>query len=350
MKKIVPVVLLLVVGAGAGIVGYRRYLASEHAAAVGVLRIHGNVDIRDAQLAFFGQEHIEKVLVEEGDRVEKGQLLATLHTERLEAQIASTTARIAAQRAVVARLENGTRPQEIEQARSKVAAAEARVANAQREIDRLQATAKSGASSAQELDDAQSRLDVERADLKVQQEVLALAIEGPRKEDIAEAHAMLESLQSDLVLQQRQLADSELHAPANGVIQSRILEPGEMAAPERPVFTLALTDPKWVRAWVPEPDLGRIALGMQAKVTSDSFGGRAYDGQVGFISPVAEFTPKSVETDELRTKLVYQVRVFVNDPKDELRLGMPVTVDVDTASGGKDAPADPPVDGTGERR
>ena len=104
------------------------------------------------------------------------------------------------------------------------------------------------------------------------------------------------------------------------------------SSPERPVFTLALTDPKWVRAWVPEPDLGRIALGMRATIRSDSFGGRTYEGRVGFISPVAEFTPKSVETRELRTRLVYQVRVIVEDPADELRLGMPVTVDVNGSS------------------
>jgi HlyD family secretion protein len=113
-----------------------------------------------------------------------------------------------------------------------------------------------------------------------------------------------------------------------------------MASPTRPAFTLALTDPKWIRAYVPEPDLGRVALGMQAKIRSDSFGDRAYDGWVGFISPVAEFTPKTVETSELRTRLVYEVRVYVEDPQDELRLGMPVTVDVDTEGGTDHAPAE----------
>jgi HlyD family secretion protein len=124
-----------------------------------------------------------------------------------------------------------------------------------------------------------------------------------------------------------------LTSPATGVIQNRILEPGEMASPSRPVVTLALTDPKWVRAYLPEPDLGRINLGMKAKVLSDSFPGQTFEGWIGFISPVAEFTPKTVETEDLRTKLVYEVRVFVHDSKDLLRLGMPVTVIVDhTAS------------------
>jgi HlyD family secretion protein len=124
-----------------------------------------------------------------------------------------------------------------------------------------------------------------------------------------------------------------LTSPASGVIQNRILEPGEMASPNRPVVTLALTDPKWVRAYVPGPDLGRINLGMKARILSDSFPDQTFEGWIGFISPTAEFTPKTVETEDLRTKLVYEVRVFVHDLKDLLRLGMPVTVIVDcTAS------------------
>ena len=104
-----------------------------------------------------------------------------------------------------------------------------------------------------------------------------------------------------------------------------------MASPTRPVVTLALTDPKWVRAYVSEPDLGRINLGMKAKILSDSFPDQSFEGWIGFISPVAEFTPKTVETEDLRTKLVYEVRVFVHDSNDLLRLGMPVTVIVDRA-------------------
>jgi len=338
MKKIVVVVLLVALGAAAGVVGYHRYLDREREAAVGALRIFGNVDIRDAQLAFFGQESIAEVLVEEGDRVEANQLLARLRTDRLRAEIANTEARIAAQQAVVHRLENGTRPQEITQARAQVGAAEVRVANAERVFDRVQRTSESGASSAQELDDARAALDVARATLKVEQEALALALEGPRQEDIEQARSTLAALRAELALLQQRLSDSELRAPRKGVIQTRILEPGEMASPDRPVLTLALTDPKWVRAYVPEPDLGRIRLGMRAEIRSDSLGGRTYEGWVGFVSPVAEFTPKSVETEELRTRLVYETRVFVKDPDDELRLGMPVTVDVDAAGGTNHAP------------
>lgn len=334
MKRILVVVLLLGLGAAAGVLVYQKLLANRRDAAVGALRLHGNIDVRDAQLAFFGQERIARVLVEEGDHVEAGQLLATLHTERLQAEIDATTARIGAQQALVDKLEHGTRPEEVAQARAALAAADVRVHNAEQRIARVQATAESGASSAQDLDDATAALAVAKAEQQVQQQALALAQAGPRQEDRSQAAAMLAALRADLMLLQRRLADSELHAPQPGVIQSRILEPGEMASPERAVLTLALTAQKWVRAYVPEPELGRIQIGMRASVRSDSFGGRVYDGQIGFVSPVAEFTPKAVETDELRTQLVYEVRVLVRDPGGELPLGMPVTVDVDTSTPG----------------
>jgi len=329
MKKVL-IAIVLVAAVGAAVILAPR-LAGEREDAGGGLTLHGNVDIRDAQLAFFGQERIAEVLVEEGDRVAAGQPLARQRTERLQAEIAGAEARIAAQQALLLRLENGTRPEEIAQARARAAAAQVSAASAERAIERLRATAASGASSAQESDDAEAGLELARAALQVEEEALALALAGPRAEDVAQARAALEALQAELALLRQRLDDTELRAPSPGVVQTRILEPGEMASPERPVLTLALTDPKWVRAYVPEPELGRAALGLRARVRSDSFGGRDHAGWVGFVSPVAEFTPKAVETEELRTRLVYEVRVFVEDPSDELRLGMPVTVEIEAA-------------------
>jgi len=331
--------LLLLAAGSTAVILWRRHVAGEGAQASGMLRLFGNVDVRDAQLAFQDQGELASVAVEEGDEVAAGALLATLDTSRLADQIDAAKARVAAQESEVQRLDNGSRPQEIEAARAALAGAEARSANLKSQIARLESTAASGASSAQELDDARSALDVAEAARREKDAALQLAVEGPRAEDVARAKATLEALRADLALLQRHLADAELHAPSPGVVQSRLLEPGEIASPERPVLTLALTEPKWVRAFVPEPELGRVAPGMGAKVRSDSFGGRAYDGWVGFVSPVAEFTPKAVETQELRTKLVYEVRVYVRDPRGELRLGMPVTVDVDVAGGTGHAPA-----------
>jgi HlyD family secretion protein len=169
-------------------------------------------------------------------------------------------------------------------------------------------------------------MDSAQARLEVAEKALDMAQIGPRKEDVAQGEAQLRANQSQLELLRRQLADSELVAPSDAVVRSRLLEPGEMVSPQRPVLNLAILDPKWVRAYVSEPDLGRIHAGMKASVSTDSFPGRALSGWVGFISSVAEFTPKTVQTPELRSSLVYEIRVFVQDPQDEMRLGMPATV------------------------
>src|SRR6202022_2604047 len=159
------------------------------------------------------------------------------------------------------------------------------------------------------------------------------------REDIAQGEAQLRADQAQLALLQQQLKDADLLAPLDAVVRSRIVEPGEMASPQKSAFTLAITDPKWVRVYVAETDLGVVREGMSAAVTVDAFHGRSFPGWVGFISSVAEFTPKSVETTELRSSLVYEVRVFVRDPGDELRLGMPATVQLPLQRHNASAPA-----------
>ncbi len=290
--------------------------------------LYGNVDLRQVNLAFNGNERIENILVQEGDRVTKGQVLGTLEMERLKASVEVAEARVQAQKHVVERMQNGSRPEEIEQARANVQASIADSANARRIYERLKITAGKGASSQQDMETAKANLDVAEAKLRVNQKALDLALLGPRQEDKAEAKAVLRANEGDLAVLKQQLAWATLLSPTDGVVQNRILEPGEMASPQRPVLNIAIIDPKWVRAYVPEPDLGRIHLGMRALVFSDSYPKKKYDGWVGFISPIAEFTPKSVETTELRTSLVYEIRIFVTDPADELRLGMPATVKV----------------------
>jgi HlyD family secretion protein len=180
--------------------------------------------------------------------------------------------------------------------------------------------------------------------VKNSQESLRLILAGPREEDIATAKAQLDAAEADLALLQRQLRDSELIAPTDGVIRSRLMEPGELATPQRPVVSIAIADPKWVRAYVSETDLGRVNVGMRASVSIDSAPDHAIDGSVGFISSTAEFTPKTVQTEELRTSLVYEVRIFVQDAEDRLRLGMPATVRIDTTQERTSA-TNPPASG-----
>jgi len=322
-KLLIIVVILLVAAASVSWWIFERHGASSE------LVLYGNIDLRQVQLAFNNSERIAAVLVQEGDHVRKGQVLARLDTSRLEPQVAQAAAQAAAQLQVVTRLRNGSRPEEIAQARANVESAKADLVNAQRQYERYKSASEASAGRAvrqQDVDAAKAALDVASAKLAVNQKALDLAVLGPRKEDIAENEARLRANEAQLALLRRQLTDSELIAPADAVVRTRIMEPGEMATPQSPVFSLAIIDPKWVRAYISEPDLGKIRPGMAASVGVDAFPKRRFDGWIGFISPVAEFTPKSVQTEELRTSLVYEVRVFVKDPADELRLGMPASV------------------------
>jgi HlyD family secretion protein len=295
----------------------------------GRLTLYGNVDIREARLSFNASEHVDRILVQEGDRVTKGQLLAVLHRELMEAEREQAAALVEAQRQVVAKLESGARPEEIDKARADLEAARARARSARDTWQRLERLAKKKLASPEEVENARSAARAAEAQVKAAEAALRLLLAGSRKEDIAAARAELAARKAALRLAERRLAETELRAPADGVIRDRILEPGDMASPQTPVLTLALLDPVWVRAYLPEPMLGRVRPGMRADILTDSHPGKRYAGWVGYISPTAEFTPKNVETPELRTRLVYQVRVFACNPRGELRLGMPATVEID---------------------
>jgi HlyD family secretion protein len=293
------------------------------------LELYGNIDLRQVDLPFNGSERVAEVLVQEGDHVTRGQVLARLDTSRLAPQVAKAEADLAAQQQNVNRLHNGSRPAEIDQARANVDAARADAANARAQYQRLQSLSENTggrALSRQDLDSAKATLDAADARLKVNEKALALELAGPRREDVAQGDAQLQSQQAALALLQQQLQDAELRAPLDAVVRSRIIEPGEISSPQKSAFTLAIVDPKWVRAYVSEADLGSVHEGVKASIAVDAFPGRSFSGWVGFISPTAEITPKSVETPELRSSLVYELRVFVQDPKDELRLGSPATV------------------------
>jgi HlyD family secretion protein len=332
-RAVLAVTVLVVIVLAAGLAWWFNHRNS----APGEIVLYGNVDLRQVQLSFNNSERIAEVLVQEGERVRKGQVLAQLDTRRLEPQVAEAEAQTAAQRQVVQRLRSGSRPEEIAQARANVDSAKADAVNARQQYERIKSAAEISAGRAvrqQDVDSAKAALQVAEAKLVVNQRALELAVIGPRKEDIAEAEARLRANEAQLALLRQQLVDAQLLAPMDAVVRTRVLEPGDMASPQRPVFSLAITDPKWVRAYVPEPNLGKLHEGMTAAVAVDSFPERRFDGWVGFISPVAEFTPKTVQTEELRTSLVYEVRVFVKDPSDELRLGMPATVYLNTDKGG----------------
>lgn len=323
-RSIVPAAALALAAAACG--GW--WLAHRHA-GVGPLVLYGNVDLRDVDLAFNDSGRIERVLVQEGDRVRKGEVLAQLDTSRLRPRLAQAEALAAAQRAVLERMRHGNRPQEIAQARANLALARAKAGQANEHYRRVETVLqRSGgrAVSRQDLTDARAADAVARATVRADRQGLELSLLGPRREDIAQAEALLDADRAHAALLEQELADADLRAPVSAVVRSRVAEPGDMASPQKTAFTLAIMDPKWVRAYISERELGEVRPGMPARIAVDAFPEQRFAGWVGFISSEAEFTPKTVQTPQLRTSLVYEVRVFVKDPHDDLRLGMPATV------------------------
>jgi HlyD family secretion protein len=324
LKRVI-VLLLLAAAAGGGFYYYK----TEKQVPDNQLLLYGNVDIRQVQLAFQESGRLEKLYVQEGDKVKKGDLLAEIDAVRYTANLNKARADLAAQQQVVKRMKAGSRPQEIAKAEADVRAWEARFKDAGITLHRLQRLVKKQATSRQKVDDAATAYQAAKEGLEAARQALELIRIGPRKEDIAAAVAKEQAAMATVTRAEKELADTRLHAPVAAVIRDRIMEPGDMAFPSTPVLTLAQTNPLWIRVYVPETDLGRIIPGMQAGVTTDSFPGKTYRGWIGYISPTAEFTPKNVETEALRTRLVYQARIFVCNPDDELRLGMPATVQID---------------------
>ncbi len=328
MNKKIYLLVAIVIAVAVGVATW-AWMAHRPAVDPDELTLYGNVDIRQVSLAFSATERIAEVRVREGDPVRAGAVLAVLDERTPLARLAQGAAQIGVQEQALLRLLAGSRPEEIAQAKANFAAAQAEADLAARQVARLRSTSDATAGKAvsqQDLDAAVGHAQVAAAQADSLRKTLQLVVAGPRQEDIAQARSQLASARAGQTLIQRQIDESELHAPMAAVVRARLLEPGDMASPQRPVFTLAITQPKWVRAYVTEPQLSRITTGMDAGVTTDSRPDRVIPARVGYISSVAEFTPKTVETPELRTSLVYEVRFMVDDPQDQLRLGMPATV------------------------
>jgi len=322
VKRILIIaIVVLVVITGAGL-AYHKHQQHQSAA----LTLSGNVDIREVSLGFRVPGKLMKLLYDEGDRVKAGDVMATLDAEPYSNQVASAQALVDSLRARLQLREAGNRPEEIAQARALVREREATAANAGKLFKRSEALVATKAVTLQDRDNAAAGNEEADARLKSARDNLALLEAGFRVEDIAQAKADLAQAEAALATARLQTQDTVLTAPSDGVILSRAQEKGAILQAGPAVFTLSLLNPVWVRAYVDEPDLGRIFQGQKVEVRSDSRRDKAYTGQIGFISERAEFTPKTVETTDLRTALVYRMRIVVTDPDDQLRQGMPVTV------------------------
>ncbi len=273
-KKILPFILFVILLLGGLFFYYKKTSVDKES----TVTLYGNVDIRDVNLAFRVFGRIKTMLHEEGAKIKKGDLLALLDK----------------------------RPylNEVEIAKAGIEQATVAFNNADRTYKRKKELAGKKFASTQDLDDIRAKRD----ELKTQ---------------IVAAKAKLQNAQTSL-------DDTEIYAPSDGTILTRVKEEGAVVNAGESTYVLALSTPIWIRAYVRETDLGRIYQGMEAQITTDSNPDKPYIGHIGFISPVAEFTPKTVETPELRTQLVYRLRIIVENTDQYLRQGMPVSVHIDT--------------------
>ena len=288
--------------------------------------LSGNVDVHQVELAFRVSGRISAVKVQEGDKVSAGQVLAELDPVPFRTDVDSARADLAQAQAQLDKTRRGFRVEEVAQARANAAQRAADLENARVTLRRQEQLVAAGLVTHQQIDDAQARVHMSEAALAASREQLALELRGSRIEDIEAQEATVASAQARLEKAQTALADATLLAPSKGIISVRAREPGAIVQAGQTVYTLTLNDPVWIRAYVSQPRLGRIKPGMPVKVTIDSMPGRQYDGTVGFISPEAEFTPKTVQTEQVRDDLVYRIRVIASDPDNVFRQGMPVTV------------------------
>jgi len=291
------------------------------------LVLHGNVDIRQVDLGFRVSGRIATIPFEEGVHVPPGAVLATLDRQPLHDQLDAAEAQVAVAGAELDKRRNGNRPQDIAQARAKLADAQAALATARDDYDRRVTLVKTGAVSQALFDSTAARFHSAQAEVDAAAQALSLQQAGYRREDIASAAASHQQALASAARAKTDLGDTVLRAPNAGTILTRAREPGAIVQPGETVLTLTIDRPMRVRAYIPEPELARIAPGMAVTVHVDGVG-KAYHGTIGYIAPTAEFTPKTVQTDALRADLVYRVRVIVTDPDDALRQGAPVTIAV----------------------
>jgi HlyD family secretion protein len=293
----------------------------------GPLEASGTVEATEADLGFPLSGTIERIAVDEGDAVSAGDTLAILDFAALESRRAGAAAAVEAARARLDELEHGFRPQEVTQARSSAEAAAERLEEARTEAERSRALYAGEAISRRELDRAETELASAQADAERAVAQLDLVREGARSEVIDAQRALVAQAEAGLAQAEAALDDAVVRAPFGGVVTIRHRDPGETVSPGAPVVTVMDPADRWVLIYVREDAIGRVSVGQAASIGSDTWPDRDYEGRVTFIASEAEFTPATVQTDEERVKLVYQVKVQVTgDPDGDLKVGTPADV------------------------
>ena len=290
----------------------------------------GTVEATEARLGFQVPGRIETIVVQEGDVVQPGAELAALDRTEMQARRDQAEAQVAAARALLRELERGFRSEEIAQARSARDAAQQRLADAERDLERTRRLFDGGAVSQEALDKAILALDVARNQYEQADEQWKLLEAGTRRERVDAQRAQLAQAEAALRVIDATLDNLTIRAPFAGVVTARHREPGEIVAAGSPAVTILNRDDRWVRIYIPENRIGLVRIGQPATITSDTYRDRTYAGEVVFIASEAEFTPKSVQTQEERVKLVYAVKVRITgDPDRDLKPGIPADVRLD---------------------
>jgi HlyD family secretion protein len=331
MNRPRPVKLLLVALLLAAGVGLFFLLMPASRPVPGELRLSGNIEVTDAEISFRIAGHVRDRLVKEGDRVARGAVVALLESTDLEHEVALRQAEVASAKAILAERTYGYRPEEIAQAQAVYAQARAVLTQTEADWQRQQALFAQGAVAARETETLQAANEIARGRVEESRQHLALLQKGYRREEIDQARAQLQLAEESLALAVTRLEYATLTAPMDGVVLTENVEAGEFVAAGTPVVTIGVLDPLWLRGYIAETDLGRVKLGQSARITTDTYPGREYRGTVTFIAQDAEFTPKNVQTEKERVKLVYRIKITLPNPDQELKPGMPADAVIDLA-------------------
>jgi HlyD family secretion protein len=305
------------------------------------IRVSGHVEATEVHVSAEVGGRIVELKVDEGARVMSGDVIATLDTRDTELQILRARADRSAARAQLRLLEAGSRVEDIRQGQAQVEAAqadattvEAELKSAQLDLDRFETLLQANAGSVKQRDDAKARVDVARERQRAAREreraareALARLQKGSRPEEIDAGRARVAAADAQIAVLEKAVHDAGVAAPVSGVITQKLVDAGEIVMRGTPLVVITDLDHAWANLFVPEPVIPRVKLGQSATVHTDA-GGQSLSGTVTFISPKAEFTPRNVQTAEERSKLVYRIKVGVDNRAGVLKSGMPVDAEL----------------------
>jgi membrane fusion protein YbhG len=322
-KAVVLVVLLVVIG---GIVFYLQ--RNKKPKDENVVRVSGNIEITDAAASFKIAGRVTERLVTEGDIVKAGQIVAKLDDVDLKQEVNLRRAELQAAQASLKELQAGSRPEEIQEASATLARAKAEEERYKKDYERQQGLFQKEVISQRELEATRMSYETAVAKVRETEEQLTLRKKGFRAEQIEQGQAKVQQAQQALDIAETRLGYATLVSPFDGLVLSKSIELGEYVSAGTPIVTIGQMNNVWLRAYIDETDLGRVHVGQSAKVRTDSYPNKTYPGQISFISSESEFTPKTVQTEKERVKLVYRIKIDIANLEMQLKPGMPADAEI----------------------